>query len=635
MLRRDKLSEKTRCDYEIALAGCPNVGKSTVFNHLTGLRQHTGNWSGKTVENAYGFHRHDDKIYKVVDLPGTYSLNGGSPEEKEALRYIKNGGYTCLIIVTSALTLERSMSFILRTLAECGKAILCVNMMDEAEKAGISIDFDKLKAQLGVPVTACSSRRAATLTGLKKAVYDLCEDSSRYNTDFFGPKELFSTDMYLTENAPATLDMLADSICKSVIKRSGGSVYHSRLDKLLTSKLTGVPAMLLMYGALFWITAAGANYPSELLSRFFAFLKSYLSEFLRALNVPDIIEKLITDGVYTTLSWVVSVMLPPMAIFFPLFAIMEDSGYLPRIAFNLDGYFRRARADSKQSLTMAMGMGCNACGVMGCRIIGSRRERDIALVTNNFIPCNGRLPSLIAIISIFFASASDGEAKPYITALIMVGVFAVSVTVTLVVSRILSGTVFKGDTAGFVMELPPYRRPEIIKTIIRSFADKTIPVLLRAVYVACPAGAVIWILNNTVISGTPLSVRLAGFLDPLGAIMGLDGIILLAFILGFPANETVIPVMLTVYLSSGVMIDCGSYKELSAILIAHGWTALTALCFLTVCVFHFPCSTTCLTLYKETRSLKLTAVAIALPTAIGIMTCMLISAFANLFHTFF
>lgn len=617
-------------DHEIALAGNPNVGKSTIFNQLTGLRQHTGNWSGKTVENAYGYHRHGGKVYRIVDLPGTYSLSSGSTEEEIAFRYIRDIGDRYLVIVVSALALERSLGLVIQILSFTQNVILCVNMIDEAARAGMRIDEDELHIQLGIPVVLCSARDPSTLSQLYDTIYDICDGDIRtYKVRSLKGDEVKAC--LGTEKCAEIIEPIVQRICKFTITYSKSRVPATRLDRILTSKLTGIPMMLLLYGLLFFITAVAANYPSEWLGNLFALLKGYITAFLDLIHTPGVLSSILIDGVYTTLSWVVAVMLPPMAIFFPLFGILEDSGYLPRVAFNLDRAFSKARAHPKQSMTMAMGMGCNACGVMGCRIIDTDREKKIAVVTNNFIPCNGRLPALIAISSIFFAKSGNRLTDALLTAGVMVLIFAFAVILTLLCSRLLADTLYKGEASGFVLELPPYRKPDILHTVIRSFLDKTWKVLLKAVYVSTPAGAVIWCLTFFEIEGVRLLDYCIRFLDPLGLLLSLDGVILLAFILGFPANETVIPVMLMSYMSASVMMDYSSYSELGAILTANGWTMLTAVCFLILCVCHYPCSTACLTIYQETKSLKTTLLSVVLPTVIGILLCFML----NLVHSVF
>ena len=346
-------------------------------------------------------------------------------------------------------------------------------------------------------------------------------------------------------------------------------------------------------------------------------------------NSPDFIKGFFIDGIYTTLCWVVAVMLPPMAIFFPLFALIEDFGYLPRVAFNLDKFFSKCGAHGKQGLTMAMGIGCNACGVTGCRIIESPKERLIATVTNNFMPCNGRFPMLIALITIFFSGSAGVFTGSVSVAFLLVLVILFAVAVTMLVSKLLSVSLLKGERSAFALELPPYRKPRIIKTVISSFLDRTLFVLGRAVVVAIPAGALIWLLANIYIADCSLLSYCTDFFEPFGRAIGLDGVIVMAFILGFPANETVIPIIIMSYLSTGTLTDFASYDELFIILSQNGWTLTTAVCTIIMCIFHFPCSTTCLTIKKETKSIGWTLFSMVMPTVIGVLLCFCISSISN------
>ena len=389
--------------------------------------------------------------------------------------------------------------------------------------------------------------------------------------------------------------------------------------------------MLLLLAAVFWLTITGANYPSQLLSRGLFGLQEYLAQGLRYLGAPGWLESLLVDGVYRTLAWVVSVMLPPMAIFFPLFTLLEDLGYLPRVAFNLDKYFKKCCACGKQALTMCMGFGCNAAGIVGCRIIDSPRERLIAMLTNSFVPCNGRFPTLIAILTMFFIGTGTGLFPSAACALLLTGVILLGIGMTFLSSKLLSMTVLKGIPSSFTLELPPYRRPQIGKTIVRSIFDRTLFVLGRAVSVAAPAGLVIWLMANVTLGGESLLAVCSGFLDPLGRFLGMDGVILLAFILGFPANEIVVPILLMAYMSTGTLMDYESLDALRAVLVQNGWNWVTAVCVMLFSLFHWPCSTTCITIYKETKSWKWTIAAVILPTMAGVIFC---AVFANLARVF-
>lgn len=686
----------------IALAGNPNVGKSTVFNALTGMRQHTGNWAGKTVANASGTFTHRNIDFTLVDIPGTYSLMASSPDEEAAREFICFGQPDCIIVVLDATCLERNLNLAIQILEVNKKAVICVNLLDEATKKGIQIDLDELSLYLGVPVVGTAARSGEGLDELKDAVFDVAagerkvfgtkikynsnlekaitkleniiEDSKLFDDKTFSYlskrflalrlidcdkkldnsiKEYFNfslvehktinkafTEIHNElENIGMKQDDIRDIIVEGIVAKAREIYAHCtclcnkcysrcdrQLDKILTSKLTGIPIMLLLFGVIFYITISGANYPSELLSMAFSKVQEWLYGLFDLLHSPPFLKGLLIDGMFKTLSWVVAVMLPPMAIFFPLFTLLEDFGYLPRVAFNMDRFFAKSGTSGKQSLTMLMGFGCNACGVTGCRIIESPRERIIATVTNNFVPCNGRFPTLIAIITMFFATGISLPFRSLVSAGLLLTVIVFGVVVTLLVSKFLSATLLKGLPSSFTLELPPYRRPQICKTIVRSLLDRTIFVLLRAMCVAAPAGIVIWLMSNIMINGESLCVIISNFLQPLGSLMGLDGVILLAFILGFPANEIVIPIIIMIYTASGTLVEYDSLSSLYNLFVENGWTWVTALCTMIFSLMHFPCSTTCLTIYKETKSLKWTLLSFILPTILGILLCMSINA---------
>ncbi|NLD19198.1 MAG: ferrous iron transporter B [Clostridiales bacterium] len=592
----------------IALVGNPNVGKSTVFNALTGMHQHTGNWPGKTVCNAIGEIYYKEQTYELVDLPGTYSLSSLSPDERFTSEYISSGEADIYLVVADATCLERNLLLVRDILSITHNVILCLNLMDEAEKKGISIDILALKRILKIPVICTSARSGKGLDSLLEALRKFRVDTSG------GPP---------SGSVPEPGEIFRRCVTMSTQEPHG---FDRKMDRILTSKALGFPIMFLLLILIFWITMVGANYPSAALSGLFAFLGEKLRYFLEFLAMPDSLISLISDGVYTTLAWVVSVMLPPMAIFFPMFTLLEDFGYLPRVAFNLDSAFKSCGAHGKQSLTMCMGFGCNACGVMGCRIIESPRERLIAILTNSFVPCNGRFPTLIAFILIFF-TAGLGAFKSPVAGAILASLILLGILTTLLVSKLLSITVLKGIPSSFVLELPPYRVPKVGSVILRSIFDRTLFVLGRAIVVAAPAGVIIWLLANLYVGNMSVLDHCTSFAQPFGRIIGVDGVIVIAIILSFPANETFIPIMLMSYMSTGMLTDYSSLSQLHETLIGCGWDMQTAISVLILCLFHFPCGTTLLTIKKETGSLKWTALAFFLPSIIGIFFCLCINLF--------
>ncbi|GGE18874.1 iron transporter FeoB [Marinithermofilum abyssi] len=376
--------------------------------------------------------------------------------------------------------------------------------------------------------------------------------------------------------------------------------------------------MLAMLGTVFYITIAGANVPSSMLAEFFSWLEGYITMAFQAVHAPGWLHGALVLGMYRGLTWVVSVMLPPMAIFFPVFALLENFGYLPRVAFNMDRLFKRAGAHGKQSLTMAMGFGCNAAAIMSTRIIESPRERMMAILTNNFVPCNGRWPTLILMASLFMAAGYTGGMQTLVTAAGVIGVVLFGIVVTLTVSWVLSKTALKGVPTHYTLELPPYRKPKVWNTILRASLDKSLFTLKRAMIIAAPAGLVTWILANIQMGHLSVLEHVVAFLDPFARALGLDGFILMAFILGLPANEIVLPILIMGYLSTGAMTEVEDLHSLKQIFIDHGWTWLTALNTMLFSLLHFPCGTTLLNIYKETKSRKWTFLAFAIPTSLAI-----------------
>ena len=625
----------------VALAGNPNVGKSTVFNGLTGMRQHTGNWPGKTVTSARGTCRTKENEIQLVDIPGTYSLIAKSKEEEVARDYLLSGEPQAAIVVCDATCLERNLNLAIQIMEICPKVILCVNLMDEAKKRGISIDLPLISERLGIPVVGITARRKSTLNVLTDAVDTVLDEDpketlKRKNTENLGFDERreILEDVGLSEQEKedrivTSLVTAAERVCRGAVKaKSRQDSRDRKLDRIFTGKIWGYPVMIIMLALILWITIVGANYPSELLADGFAKLQIKLTALFAAAGAPVWLHDMLVLGVYRVLSWVVSVMLPPMAIFFPLFTILEDAGYLPRIAYNMDKTFKRCGACGKQALTTCMGFGCNAVGVMGCRIIDSPRERLLAILTNNFVPCNGRFSALIAIITMFFAAdvgAADGLGQSAAAAAILTLLIAGGIAAALVVTWLLSKTFLKGMPSSFTLELPPYRCPQFGKVIVRSIFDRTIFVLARAIAAAAPAGLIVWIFANTVIGDISILNRMVDFMDPAGRLMGMDGAILTAFILGLPANEIVIPITIMIYTAQGSLADLGSLAEMQSLFAANGWTWVTALCTMIFYLLHWPCATTLLTIRKETGSTKWTLMASLIPTVLGFAVCSIIS----------
>ncbi|MBS5886604.1 MAG: ferrous iron transport protein B [Clostridium sp.] len=681
---------KKNNQYVIALAGNPNTGKSTVFNYLTGLHQHTGNWPGKTVVNTRGEFSYNDNEYILVDLPGTYSLFSSSIDEEVARDFICYGNYDAVVVVTDATCLERNLNLVYQISELTNKVITCVNLIDEAKKKNIQIDKDGLQNSLGIPVVLTAANKGIGMDNLKteieklavkkktpipnKTIYsDVIENlveqvekklepydiiNKRWialrlidsNYDIFKKLDEFddkfntmiakklqaelnlninkdSLREYISEMNYKQAKTIKDKFVKEDIKKIN---RDKKIDDIITSKIFGIPLMLLLLGIVFWLTIEGANYPSQLLSDILFSFQDKLTELFNLLGAPDWLHGILVLGLYRTLAWVVAVMLPPMAIFFPLFTLLEDSGYLPRIAFNLDHMFKKCCAHGKQCLTMCMGFGCNAAGVIGCRIIESPRERLIAIITNNFVPCNGRFPTLIAIATVFFAVTSNDTINNLIPSLSITFMVILGIAMTLLVSFILSKTLLKGVPSTFTLELPPYRKPQIGRVLYTSIIDRTIFVLSRAILVAAPAGAITWILANIYIGDLSIISHIANFLQPLGNAIGLDGFILLAFLVGLPANEIVLPVLLMAYLATGTLTDFSSIESLREILVNNNWTLLTALNTMLFSLLHWPCSTTLWTIKKETGSIKWTILSFIIPTAIAFVVCFITTSIYRL-----
>ena len=659
----------------IALAGNPNVGKSTVFNALTGLRQHTGNWPGKTVETASGTSRAFGVETTWIDLPGCYSLLPHSSEETVARDALLFGGVDAVVIVCDASCLERNLNLALQVLEAKKRAVVCVNLMDEARRRGVRLDLTLLSRRLGVPVIGCSARDGEGLRELTRAALCAADETrpapevcrvaypeaierelkrveraikpglraddppARYlalrllegDGEFLETLRLHQIELpepaahalsgarergRLKDQIVESLFAAAERICDGVVSAPDGPPKRQlRLDRALTNKWLAWPVTALLLAGVFYLTLRGANAPSQWLTALFARVERGLNAAAYALHAPRWLRGLLVDGVFGTTAWVVAVMLPPMAIFFPLFSLLEEAGFLPRVAFNLDRCFRCCGACGKQGLTMCMGLGCNAVGVTGCRIIDSPREKLIAVVTNALTPCNGRFPTLILLSSMLFAGGTA------VSAWTLTALLVLSLGVTLGASKLLAATLLRGEPSSFALELPPYRTPRVGKVLARSLLDRTLFVLARAVAVAAPAGAILWALTWFAPGGESVLSHVARALDPAGRALGMDGGLLTAFLFSFPANEMTLSVALSAYGGTGVSAALPGMEALRQTLLSCGWTAKTALCAMIFCLFHWPCSTTCLTIRKETGGWKWVAASLMLCTGVGATLC--------------
>jgi len=710
-----------RFDYVVALSGNPNTGKSTVFNSITGLRQHTGNWPGKTVSRAEGGFALGEARYKLVDLPGTYSLLSTTVDEEIARNFILFARPDVTVVVVDANHLERNLNMALQVLSITDRVVICLNLVDEAKRHGYTIDHRRLSRDLGVPVVPTVARSGEGIDDLLEAIAGVASGSIQCRPYRFARKDaaaervvagmsseierafpgmdnarwlavrLLDGDARIEEalHTGELLDLSAHVAAQAVgaeaqappasdaathilkvarsLRWELGTEFHDSIiedayaeagriaaratttdgekprfdldraiDDVVTSRWFGFPMMLGILTVVFWATIAGANVPSGLLATLLLEkLHPLLHSAGTALNLPWWLSGFLFDGVYLATAWVIAVMLPPMAIFFPLFTLLEDFGYLARVSFNLDGMFKRAGAHGKQALTMSMGFGCNAAGVVATRIIDSPRERLIAIITNNFALCNGRWPTQILVASIFIGGLVPAHLAGLVSATAVVSIAVLGVALTFVVSWFLSRTWLRGEASSFSLELPPYRPPRFWTTVYTSLIDRTAFVLWRAILFAAPAGAVIWLAGNIHLGGASIAEHSVSFLNPAGLFIGLNGVILLAYVVAIPANEIVIPtiLMLTVMATglagvgegAGVMFELEETAGIAGILSAGGWTLLTAVNLMLFSLMHNPCSTTIFTIWKETHSRRWTTVATLLPVVMGLVTCFLVA----------